>query len=238
MPAPSQGMSWKRDGTILSVVTVIALVLRLYMIWHPAEVVFDEVHFGKFASYYLRREYFFDVHPPFAKLLIAVGGYLVGFKGNFDFESIGDNYIKAGVPYIPMRILPAILGSLQVPVVYAIMRETGHAPPIAALSACLLAFDNGHITQDRLILLDATLVFFMILSLYSYIMFYKQRYNEFSLEWWSWMVATGICLSMTMSCKMVGLLTFMTVGTAVLVDLWTLLDIRRGIPIVSVTMMH
>lgn len=32
---------------------------------------------------------------------------------------------------------------------------------------------------------------------------------------------------------MVGLLTFLTVGTAVAIDLWKLLDIRRGLPIVS-----
>jgi dolichyl-phosphate-mannose-protein mannosyltransferase len=147
-------------------------------------------------------------------------------------------------------MLPALLGSFQVPIVYSIMRETGHAPPIAALSACMLALgelnisfttnecsqcptsDNGHIAQDRLILLDATLVFFMISSLYSYIMFHKQRYNEFSTRWWVWMLATGVSLAMTMSCKMVGLLTFMTVGTAVAIDLWKLLDIRRGLPIV------
>lgn len=73
----------------------------------------------------------------------------------------------------------------------------------------------------------------MILSLYSYIMFYKQRYNEFSKKWWAWMIATGVSLAMTMSCKMVGLLTFMTVGTAVALDLWTLLDIKRGLSMVS-----
>lgn len=71
--------------------------------------------------------------------VLQFGGYLAGFKGDFDFENIGDNYTTAGVPYIKLRMLPALLGSFQVPIVYSIMRETGHAPPIAALSACLLA---------------------------------------------------------------------------------------------------
>lgn len=47
------------------------------------------------------------------------------------------------------------------------------------------------------------------------------------------MIMTGVNLALTMSCKMVGLFTFLTVGTAVLVDLWGLMDIRRGLSMVS-----
>lgn len=47
------------------------------------------------------------------------------------------------------------------------------------------------------------------------------------------MILTGVFLSLTISCKMVGLFAFLTVGTAVLIDMWTLLDIRRGHSIVS-----
>ncbi len=32
-------------------------------------MVFDEVHFGKFISGYIRGTYFFDIHPPAGKLL-------------------------------------------------------------------------------------------------------------------------------------------------------------------------
>jgi dolichyl-phosphate-mannose-protein mannosyltransferase len=42
-------------------------------------------------------------------------------------------------------------------------------------------------------------------------------------------VTTGVFLSLTISCKMNGLFTFMTIGTAVAIDLWNLLDHRRGL---------
>ncbi|CEH13167.1 probable pmt4-dolichyl-phosphate-mannose--protein o-mannosyltransferase [Ceraceosorus bombacis] len=222
-------MSMRLDAGPMFGITLIAAALRFWNISHPAQVVFDEVHFGKFAAYYLRREYYFDVHPPLAKLLNAFAGWLSGFKGDFDFENISDDYIAAGVPYVGMRALPALMGSAAVPIVYAIMRETGHLPATALLSAALLAFDNAHIAQDRLILLDAALCLFMIASLYSYIRFYKERYNEFATQWWFWMIATGVNLALTLSCKMVGLLTFASVGAAVAYDLWILLDIKRGL---------
>lgn len=39
-----------------------------------------------------------------------------------------------------MRALPAILGSLTVPVVYAIMKESGYSTIIATFSAILILF--------------------------------------------------------------------------------------------------
>jgi dolichyl-phosphate-mannose--protein O-mannosyl transferase len=50
--------------SVIAFMSFLALITRSYAIHFPGEVVFDEVHFGKFASYYLRQEYYFDVHPP------------------------------------------------------------------------------------------------------------------------------------------------------------------------------
>lgn len=36
--------------------------------------------------------------------------------------------------------------------------------------------DNAHVAQSRLILLDATLIFFLSLTMYSYVRFRKLRY--------------------------------------------------------------
>lgn len=216
-----------------SLTTVLAFVTRFWGISHPNEVVFDEVHFGKFASYYLERTYFFDVHPPFAKLLFAFMGWLVGYNGHFHFENIGDSYIDNKVPYVAFRALPAILGALTVSVSYLIMWESGYSVPACVLAAGLVLFDNAHIGQTRLILLDATLVLAMACSLLFYIKFYKLRHEPFSRKWWKWLILTGFALSCDISTKYVGLFAFVTIGSAVVIDLWELLDIKRPGGVIS-----
>src|SRR5205085_10354842 len=101
---------------------------------------FDEVHFGKFASYYLRRTYYYDVHPPLGKLMFAGMGWLLNYDGHFLFEHIGDDYLKNNVPYVGLRALPTTLGALYVPLVYSIMIESGYNIFAATLAAVLILF--------------------------------------------------------------------------------------------------
>ncbi|KIY49959.1 glycosyltransferase family 39 protein [Fistulina hepatica ATCC 64428] len=218
----------KASRIVAAVLTALAFFVRFYKINSPDQVVFDEVHFGKFAAYYIKREYYFDVHPPFAKLLFGLAGWFSGFDGEFKFENIGDSYTLNHVPYVGMRALPAAFGSLTIPVVYAIMKQCGYSTVVAAFSATLLLLDNAHIAQSRLILLDATLIFFMSLTMYCYIRFKKLRYWEFSTEWWTWLVLTGVCMACAWGSKVNGVLTVAAIGFAVLIDLWDILDYKKG----------
>lgn len=219
------------DKIALGVITALAFCTRFYSISYPDQVVFDEVHFGKFAAYYLEKTYFFDLHPPFAKLLIALVGYLVGFDGSFKFDNIGDSYIENKIPYVALRSLSAVLGSLTVPIMYLTLRELNYSLPSAVFASLLVAFDNAHVGETRLILLDATLIISVAASIYCYIRFTKFRNQPFSFSWWKWMVLTGISLSCVISTKYVGVFTFITIGFAVALDLWDLLNINSGLTI-------
>lgn len=183
--------------------------------------------YWQFASYYLQRTYFFDVHPPFGKLLFALMGWFVGYDGHFLFDNIGDSYIDNKVPYVAFRAMPALMGSLTVPTVFLIMWESGYSLPACILSAGLVLFDNAHIGQTRLILLDATLVLAMAVSVLCYIRFYKLRHDPFSRKWWKWLLLTGVAMSCVISTKYVGVFTFFSIGCAVCIDLWGLLDVNR-----------
>lgn len=193
-------------------------------------------------------------------MLLGLAGWLAGFDGSFEFTNIADPYldVEAGidVPYRAMRSMPAVFGSLTVGVVYWIMRESGYPIIVAAFSAGLVLFgasrcppasipaevpltvpaspDNLHVVETRLILLDGALILSMALSLLSYIKFHQQRYRAFTPAWWMWLSATGFWLACTLGCKMVGLFTFLTVGTAVAWDLWDLMNVKRRSPLTMV----
>ncbi|KAG6899351.1 hypothetical protein C0993_011042 [Termitomyces sp. T159_Od127] len=87
---PSGGLSvTESEVKLLFVLVLVAAGVRLFRLSKPNSVVFDEVHFGKFASKYIKTQYFVDVHPPLAKLLITLAAFVFGYDGQFDFKEIG-----------------------------------------------------------------------------------------------------------------------------------------------------
>ena len=84
---------------------------------------FDEMHYGKYASLYLKNTFFFDTNPPLGKLVIALAGYISGFDGGtFGFDKIGTSYPE-DVPYVVLRLVPAVFGALLTPTVFLILSE-------------------------------------------------------------------------------------------------------------------
>ncbi|KAJ2871488.1 hypothetical protein GGH93_004786 [Coemansia aciculifera] len=204
----------------LGFIMLAAAYVRLWRLSNPAQVVFDEVHFGKFAGKYLNGTYFFDVHPPLAKMMFAAAGKLAGYDGVFDFKTIGLDYIAAGVPYIGMRLMPALLGLSMVPITYITLAALGHAADACALGALLVCFENALLTQSRLILLDASLIFFTGLTVMFWALFFTESHRPFGNRWWGYLLLTGVNLGNALSCKWVGLFLIATIGVWTLKDLW------------------
>merc|ERR1719249_167909 len=98
----------KVDGMAVGLL-ILGLFTRLLRLETPKHVVFDEMHYGKYASLYLKNTFFFDSNPPLGKMLIALAGYLAGFDGKFSFDKIGQEYSDS-VPLWNLRFLPALAG--------------------------------------------------------------------------------------------------------------------------------
>jgi dolichyl-phosphate-mannose-protein mannosyltransferase len=209
--------------------------------------------FGGFASKYIKGKFFMDVHPPLAKLLITLAGFLAGFDGGFDFKDIGKDYLEPGVPYVAMRLLPAICGILTVPTMFLTLKAAGCKTTTALLGAGLIIFgmnyrtrsviqslilylENGLLTQSRLILLDSPLIAFTAMTALAWTSFTNQHEQgpskAFAPIWWFWLAATGVSLGATVSVKWVGLFTIAWVGSLTVLQLWTLLgDTRTVTPV-------
>lgn len=103
--------------------TLLSCWTRFHKIGHSGVVVWDEAHFGKFGSHYLKREFYFDVHPPLGKMIVGFVGLLAGYDGHYDFKSGG--VYPAEVPYVAMRVMMAMFGVLMVPLGWYTAVELG-----------------------------------------------------------------------------------------------------------------
>lgn len=146
--------------------TLIAASFLTHFIWlgYPSQVVFDEVHFGKFVTAYCCTHHnFFDIHPPHAKLIIAGVARLFGYSGGMTFDNIGQSYGQ--VSTIPLRLFPALTGFILPLLIYLLLRQLGASKAAAFLGGMLVVFDNAITLQTRIIALDGLLLVSIFSSL-------------------------------------------------------------------------
>lgn len=207
-----------RKKYLLILVVLLTLTTRGFALSYPPQVVFDEVHFGKFiTAYCCTGEHFFDIHPPHAKLLIAGAAYLAGYRGGFTFDTIGQSY-PAGFPLVALRIVPALAGALLPLVLLALTRQLGGSPAAGLLVAWLAVFDNALTVQSRLISLDSILLLATFGSLSLFLAGAKLQ-ERFKSTHWIAIVLAGAAAGLAVGTKFTGLAALGLLGLLVLVKI-------------------
>ena len=192
-----------KKNPLIIVLIMVSFIIHFTFLGYPKEVVFDEVHFGKFVSSYFSHQYYFDIHPPLGKLMIAGFAKISGFNAKFNFNHIGEN-LDAKNLFI-LRFLPALFGLLLPLIIYMLLKKMGLSVRGAFLGAFLTIFDNALLVQSKFILLDIFLLFFGFSALY---FFLKQRDEKNNRKKWTYIVLSSILGACAFSIKWTGLLFF------------------------------
>lgn len=185
----------------------ISLVTRLNKLEKPTNIVFDELHYGKYVSLYMKNTFFFDSHPPLGKQLIAGAALLSNFDESFKFDKIGSPYPE-DFPLFALRIIPAVFGSLLVPLAYHLMLEFNMSQWTSLVAALLFLFDNALLTQSRFILMESMIIFFSLFGILCLIKFKNNANKPYSFQWCFWLILAFASLTCSFSIKYVGFYTY------------------------------
>ncbi|GLG97859.1 Protein O-mannosyltransferase 1 [Gryllus bimaculatus] len=227
MQKEKSGFNMKLEFDAMSLLLLaLGLATRMYKLEEPRSIVFDELHYGKYASLYMKQTFFFDTHPPLGKQLIAAVAYFAGFDGQFKFDRIGSSYSES-VPLFALRLVPAVCGSLLIPTAYHLILELGFSQWTAVLAGFLLLCDNAMLTQSRFILMESMLVFFALFGLLCILKFRRYHTNPFCFQWWLWLTLGSVSLTFALCVKYVGFFSC-CLGLAIVGrDYWRMLGDRK-----------
>ncbi len=177
----------------LLVIVGLAGLTRFWDLFHPRATVFDEVIFEKYASAYFSGQFYFDVHPPLGKLMFFWLAKLFGVSGAT---------LAAGGPdAVMLRIAPALMGTILVPLIWLMLRQLGANRRIAAFGALLVVFDNALLVESRLVLMD---IFLITAGFAALVLYLAARQRQGWTRGWL-IAASAFCAGVSGSIKWTGL---------------------------------
>jgi len=223
---PSGSNNYFKKNWLFFLLLALAFLTRFCFLNYPAEVVFDEVHFGKFVGAYFTHRYYFDIHPPLGKMMIAGFAGVAGldFQGENPekiFEKIGGQFSADDL--LILRFLPALFNVLLVALIYKLILLLGLSGRSAFLGSSLILFSTALLVQSKFILVDIFLLFFGFLAVYFFLLSKKQE-NSF-LKNLVFLILCAVSLALSLSIKWTGL-SFLGI-----ILVWTAVDFFSSRPL-------
>ena len=180
----------KKNNLLIVLVVALAFIFRFWNLSNlPKSLSMDEITYG-YSTYSILKTGM-DEHGNFLPL---------SFRGIGDYKPPVDVYLKVpfvsifGLNEFSIRLLDALLGSISVYVLFLILRKLKISFYPSLLSSLWLALSGSHIFFSRSGYAAITALFFLLLGLYSFIVWIldkKYKYfllflASFSLSFWSY----------------------------------------------------
>ncbi len=181
---------------LILIIFLLALGTRFFVFGYPQEVVFDEVYFGDFITKYFQQSFYFDIHPPLAKLISAGIASLVGMSPSYSFQFTGINDVYPDSFYLLMRGIVGVFGVLLPLVIYFFTYQLTKRKSVSVVAALLVIFDNALLVQSRFILTDIFMLVFGFLGL-ALILYYYTTKNATWLFWGIIALGSGVLVKWT-----------------------------------------
>lgn len=211
----------------LKYIIVVSFFTRFVLIQWPPQVVFDEHHHIKFISWYVKREYYLDVHPPLGRLIFAGVAELFGYNGQYDPDKPNSTFTDSTFPLVAVRSVSASLSVLTSALIYSILIEMKFSLAASILGAAMVVFDNSLTIVGRIFVLESQLIAYMVLTCFCWVKFRLYHKEPFTSRWWLWLFSTGLGIGLSLGVKYVGLFIMLIIGVCTLLDLWDVCNVKK-----------
>lgn len=219
MPKSDQSLFTWETLFFLAFVLLISYFTYVFRYTEPQALFWDENYFVASAQKYLNGTFFMEPHPPLGKLLIALGEKIV------DANPVDDQFTATDYASTPpedfsfkgYRLFPVLFGWLCAPLVFLIFLILTRRHLFALPLSFLYLFDNALIVHSRGTMLDSTMLFFVLLTIASFLLLQEWRYVP--QRFFTVSALLGLSLAGAATTKVLGLIVLLLIP-ALFFSLW------------------